>query len=231
MQARLISVKKIQMKINTLIIMMTDAYKHQSFYKEKENIRLLDCRDIEGTKCYLDDIAKKELMLRISKEPASNVHFIDSGNYHYISLLWLSLIKEDFNLVLFDHHPDDQAPSFGSITSCGGWVLEAKETLPHLKNVYTYGVGDEIPIANIPQNLPLYISIDKDVLSTKYCISDWDQGNMTLEELDNSLITLLQNHTILGVDICGDSGELAESAFEINSQTNLNIFDILSSNL
>ena len=37
-------------------------------------------------------------------------------------LLWMEKITEPFSLVLFDRHPDTQRPSFGDITSCGGWV-------------------------------------------------------------------------------------------------------------
>lgn len=218
------------MKLNTTILEMTDAYVHQSFYQSKENINIIDCRDIEGTRCYLDDDAKAQLLERIDGHSVDGIHFIDSGNYHYLSLLWLGKIKQDFNLVLFDHHPDDQPPSFGMITSCGGWVLEAKETLPHMKNVYTFGVGEVPSLQDIPTDIPLYISIDKDVLSKDYAITDWDQGDMTLPEMLDILTSLFESHDVIGVDICGESGEMAESAGEINNQTNATIFDFLSKN-
>lgn len=214
--------------MNTTIMKMTDAYSHQSFYNNQKNINIIDCRDVDGTRCYLDDEAKKVLTDRISELSAEGLHFIDSGNYHYLSLLWLTKITEDFNLVLFDHHPDNQPPSFGQITSCGGWVLEATETLPHLKNVYTYGIGEEIPVEQLPNDLPLYISIDKDALSTDYAITDWDQGDMTLSQLLEMLSVLFEKHQVIGVDICGDSGEYAESGAEINNQINVTLFDFLS---
>ena len=140
---------------------MTDAYDYQSFYEKIKDCCILDCKSIEGTRCYLDDLAKDALIDRLVPFGADGIHFIDSGNYHYLSLLWLAKIQEDFNLVLFDHHPDNQPPSFGMITSCGGWILEAQETLPHLKQVYTYGVGEEVPTDQISGDLPIYISIDK----------------------------------------------------------------------
>ena len=189
---------------------------------------MIDCRDLEGTRCYLDDSAKSILVDRLNEYSAEGIHFIDSGNYHYLSLLWLQKITTPFNLVLFDHHPDNQPPSFGEITSCGGWVLEATETLPNLKNVFTYGVGDETPIENIPTDLPIYISIDKDALSTEFAITDWDQGNMTLDELLKDLESLYSSHQIIGVDICGDSGENAENGGKVNNQTNHSLFDFLS---
>ena len=209
---------------------MTDAYEHQSFYNNKENINILDCRDLDGTRCYLDDISKEALINRIAEFSYHGIHFIDSGNYHYLSLLWLMKIDRDFNLILFDHHPDNQPPSFGQITSCGGWVLEAEETLSHLKNVFTYGVGQEVPLGQLPDDLPLYISIDKDVLSQAVSITDWDQGDMTLSQMLEMLTELFENHEILGVDICGDSGEYADTGAFLNNQTNQTLFDFLSEN-
>lgn len=52
----------------------------------------------------------------------------------------LEKIKEPFSLILFDHHPDLQAPSWGGITSCCGWVREALLTDEKLQRVYLVGV-------------------------------------------------------------------------------------------
>ncbi len=216
------------MKLNTTIMKMTDTYEYQSFYNLTENLNILDLRSIEGTRCYLDDDAKAAILSEIKDIPVNGIHFIDSGNYHYLSLLWLMKIDYDFNLILFDHHPDNQPPSFGSITSCGGWVLEATEILPHLKNVYTFGVGDYPSLDDISPDLPVFISIDKDVLSPDFAITDWDQGNMSLEEMQQLLKDILSNHKLIGIDICGDSGEMADSGAEINNQTNQLLFDFLS---
>ncbi len=216
--------------MNTIMIKMTDAYGHQDFFNELSDLKIVDCTDLDGTRCYLDDAAKETILQRINDFSPEGIHFIDSGNYHYLSLLWLSKIKEDFNLVLFDHHSDDQPPSFGTITSCGGWVLEAKETLSHMKNVYTYGIGQETPITDIPKDIPIYISIDKDVLSTEFAITDWDQGDMTLDTMIDMLSTLSNNHSIIGSDICGDTSENALTGAYINNQTNRTLFDFLSAN-
>ena len=216
------------MKNNIIIMKMTDAYEYQSFLNEKENIITIDCRNISGTRCYLDDEAKVEIQNRILPYSPSGIHFIDSGNYHYLTLLWLEKLDTDFNLILFDHHPDNQPPSFGQITSCGGWVLESTDTLPHLKKVFTFGVGQDPDINDIPTDLPIYISIDKDILSTDYAITDWDQGDMTVSELINYLSNLLNSRDLIGVDICGDSGEMAIDGACINNQINQTLFDFLS---
>ena len=215
--------------MQTTIIKMTDAYEHQSFYNSNENLSIIDCRDLEGTRCYLDDYAKEQLLERMEAASLNGIHFIDSGNYHYLSLLWLMQIKTPFNLILFDHHPYDQPPSFGQITSCGGWVLEAKETLSNLMNVYTFGVGEMLDINSIDKDIPLYISIDKDVLSEDYAITDWDQGDMTIDEMIDLLKDIAKDRQIIGVDICGDSGEYAENGACINNQINQTLFDFLSS--
>ncbi|MCR4694501.1 MAG: hypothetical protein K5773_04155 [Pseudobutyrivibrio sp.] len=214
--------------MNNIIMKMTSAYDFQDFYKEIPGIHMLNFFDLPGTRCYLDEDAKSTIIEQMAPLSYEGIHFIDSGNYHYLSLLFLLQIKEDFNLVLFDHHPDNQPPSFGSITSCGGWVLEATEQLPHLKKVFTYGTGQEIPIDHIPMDLPIYISIDKDILDRAYAITDWDQGDMSLDTMLSMLESICKNRKILGVDVSGDSGEDAENGAFVNNQTNAILFDFLS---
>lgn len=213
--------------MKTILMKLTQAYDYQNFYNEANAVSL-DFTGLEGTKCYCDDSAREVLKQAILSNPLEGLHFIDSGNFHYLSLLWLEEIKEDFSLVLFDHHPDNQPPSFGQILSCGGWVLEASENLPHLKHIYTYGVGDYMDPTSIPTDYPLYISIDKDVLSEEYAITDWDQGQMTLPEMLNILEEIYKDRRVIGVDICGDAGENPEDAAEINNQTNTILFDFFS---
>ena len=200
----------------------------------------VDCRDISGTNCYCDDIAKEELRQKIAGYGPEGVHFFDSGNYHYVSLLWLEKVAEDFALVLFDNHPDMQPPSFGDITSCGGWVKEAIETLPHLKRVYMVGVDEQLlleceplppqVVRGLPQEerLPIYISLDKDVLVPEDARTDWSQGNMTLMELQQHLRGLQKKYSILGVDICGEKKDnpTAED-LRINRSTNAALIEIL----
>ena len=50
----------------------------------------------------------------------------------------------------------------------------------------------------------VYISIDKDALSTAEAATNWDQGSLTFDQLASTLTTLAQNHKILGIDICGE---------------------------
>ncbi|MCR5640064.1 MAG: arginase [Lachnospiraceae bacterium] len=199
-----------------------------------------DCRNISGTNCYCDDIAKEALRQRILAHPVDAIHFFDSGNYHYISLLWLERIQQDFALVLFDNHPDMKPPSFGNITSCGGWVQEALETLPHLKRVYMVGVDETLlseleplpdtVIRGLPadEDLPIYISLDKDVLCETDARCDWSQGAMTIAQLSDALRGLLDTQPILGVDICGEKKDnLTDTDLIINRRTNERLLALL----
>ena len=61
----------------------------------------------------------------------------------------------------------------------------------------------------IPANIPLYVSIDKDVLCPEEAATTWSQGDMTLEEMLKVLLVLCshfekENGKILQVDICGE---------------------------
>ncbi len=229
-----------------IVMNMSGAYEPQNFYEENNvEATVVDCRDIAGTRCYLDEVAGDEIRRRIADLPVSDVHFLDSGNYHYLSLLWLEKINEPFSLVLLDNHPDLQPPSFGEITSCGGWLKEAIDNLSNLKRVYMVGVRcDLLDALELPdcvvldlnqltsEDLPIYISFDKDVLSSEYARTDWDQGTMLLDDALALIAEIKKHHRIIGMDVCGeDSGwENAADASEIiriNNQSNAKIYSII----
>ncbi len=88
----------------------THVYEQESFTKNKKFV-WIDCTDITGTDCYCDKDAMRILKERIATFPPEGIHFIDSGNHHYMSKLWTDKITSPFSLVVFDHHPD-MLPSF-----------------------------------------------------------------------------------------------------------------------
>ena len=55
----------------------------------------------------------------------------------------------------------------------------------------------------LPDEVPVYISIDKDVLDEKYAVTNWDQGKMSMGMLEQILKTLVTEYDVIGVDICG----------------------------
>ena len=62
-----------------------------------------------------------------------------SGDFHYLTALWIRRVAQPVTLVSFDNHPDwdVRPPKWG----CGGWVNRALE-LPHVKHVAVWGCGN-----------------------------------------------------------------------------------------
>ena len=54
---------------------------------------------------------------------------------------------------------------------------------------------------------PVYLSIDKDVLSVEESPTNWDQGSMMLETLLKWLKLLAGKTQIIGADVCGEVSE------------------------
>lgn len=220
----------------------------------------IDCADIEGCACYCDSSAEAEIKSRMAAavpEGADGVHFIDSGDYHYITKFWIERIREHFNLILFDHHPDMQKPEFPGFLSCGGWVREVMN-IPYSRKVLIAGanpelsgdalmeadrvwliderhitsdaLGDALPFFDL--SLPAYVSIDKDVLDSEWARTDWDQGKMTLRMLESWLRQIFEKVRVIGVDICGENPGIAEEFsddWEVNSRTNIELFAYICS--
>lgn len=201
----------------------------------------VDLTDIHGTNCYLDDAAGAEIQRRIDAMPGIPlVRFIDSGNYHYMSLFFMRKIKEPFTLLLLDNHPDTKTPVFGDITSCGGWVREACETILNLNHVIMAGVDrklieEEQPLPEKAISLALdeaadyisshdenyYISLDKDIMNEDYARTDWSQGPYTLDDI-LKVISVVKN--CCGFDICGEKKEdPTDEDLLVNEHTNSRI--------
>jgi len=62
-----------------------------------------------------------------------------SGDFHYLTALWIRRVAQPVTVVSFDNHPDwdVRPPKWG----CGGWVNRALE-LPHVKHVAVWGCGN-----------------------------------------------------------------------------------------
>jgi len=162
-----------------------------------------DFSSLEGTNCYCSAESAEQIRRTVAGLPLRAFHDIGTGDYHYQTLFWLERIAEPFSLVLFDHHPDDQDGAFGEdLLSCGGWVARARK-LPFLeKDVWIRDAADFPALAALPA-LPVYLSLDLDVLSEQYARTDWDQGAMTFHEMETALRALVSSRRILGVDLCG----------------------------
>lgn len=186
---------------------------------------------LEGSKCYCSDECSDQIRSLIEKVPYAGIHLLGTGDYHYQSLFWLEKVDRDFALVLFDQHPDDQPGAFdGDLLSCGSWVARARE-LEHCCKVYWINGRGELSSA-VASELPLYLSIDLDVLDRRHAVTNWDQGSLSLERLLEMLAVLTAEHTIIGVDICGGITESqggTEADFALNRRTIDAIISLLTS--
>lgn len=160
-----------------------------------------DFSGMEGTNCYCSEESAAAIRKAVLDMPLHAVHLIGTGDYHYVSLFWAERVGEPFNLLLYDNHPDDQPDAFGAgMISCGSWVKDVRSLEMCKGTVWVDGSGKT---HGIGKDLPLYISIDLDILSRDYARTDWDQGDVSLDRLMESLSRMCAGSRILGVDICG----------------------------
>lgn len=237
------------MKRQIVLMNFSGAYERQSFWREWErDVCLLDCSGISGTNCYCDGEAEEALREMLRETGAEGLHFLDSGNYHYMSKLWLEKVEQPFDLLVFDHHTDVQPPAFGEILSCGGWILRTTETNPWLRQVYVAGppseaaeaareelrakAGREIRWLSEAQmrdrqgwrallreeSWPLYLSVDKDILEEEAADTNWDQGSMDRDTLLVCLEEAMALRRVIGMDVCGENPE--EEASGCRSEEN-----------
>ena len=233
-----------------------------------DKVHWLDCSDITECDLYCSKRAEEEIRARIAPYGIHGIHFLDSGNYHYVTGIMTALIKQKFSLILLDHHTDMQKPMIEQMTSCGDWAGKVLKTNPWLQQLILIGpqesdilqiyrekeglvsgaelqeklitfseeeiqsVEDENKISGIKRNLPVYISIDKDILDEEYSETNWSQGKMPLPVLERLLMPFLTSGNILGIDICGECQQgipLPQylEAEKINGETNKELFDFL----
>lgn len=195
-----------------------------------EKLEHIDVSKLEGTHLFCGEKAQEALRRILQERGIRGIHFLDAGDFHYVSKLTTDLVTEPFRLVLIDHHTDMQESRVPCGLSCGNWALEALRENKNLVSCILIGPPQEalktIPedvrgrvcllsqeilekagaakeAGKIPEGLPFYLSIDKDALDPAYCLTDWDQGELTVNQIC-TLIQFLQQHgRILGIDICG----------------------------
>ena len=234
-------------------------YKEQQFWQTGEiqrNISWVEVQELPGSNCYCDGDAMETLRQKLEEFDADGIHFIDSGNYHYMSRICLEKLNTPFRLVVFDNHTDMQPPAFGGLLSCGGWVAASLEELPLLKEVLLVGPDQEAfdqtePVLRekvrflsrerlremtmeekvlffeeLSVDLPVYLSVDKDVLCAEDASTTWSQGDMTLEELGQFVAILLEKQDILGMDVCGECDPDACEGDHLNDLANRKLLEL-----
>lgn len=287
-------------KNNNFLLDFTGVYDDE-FVKGKTALEWIDCTDINGCDMYCSKQAEHEIGKRIDAVGIHGIHFLDSGNYHYVTKIMTDRIKRPFTLVVFDHHTDMQKPLVESMTSCGDWALKVlKENVylqqliligPDEKDINAIEIADKnnstntseklitfsaqeingnrikqsiastndsltdasynpnidttpASIPNATQNItykinkiksgiPIYISIDKDILDKQISETNWSQGKMQLGTLEKILDVFLRKNKIIGVDICGECSKnipLPEymEAEEKNEELNHELYQYLT---
>ena len=193
----------------------------------------IDFTDLRGCCGYCTGDSLRQIRSRLRSRKHRRITLIGHGNYHYVTYVLLSEMRQPFSLVLFDHHTDLAPGGDAPYISCGSWVSHALKTLPLLERVVIVGaqVPDSRESAGLPDNvlliaerearrmspeaiarairssapgLPLYISVDKDVLDPENAATDWDQGSMTLRQLLDVIRELKRTRPIAGADVCGE---------------------------
>lgn len=159
----------------------------------------IDLRDIPETNSYCSPAAREAILGRILPYPPGGIHWIDSGDYHYASEIFIGRIQEPFCLALLDNHSDAQDGAFeDAMLSCGNWVKVARERNPRLVE----SSWNSPALTSSPQ-IPVYISIDLDVLSPEFARTNWDQGTMSLGQMEDMLSRIAAGRRVLGIDVCG----------------------------
>ena len=207
---------------------------------------------------YVSDEAEKQIGERVDSVGIHGIHFLDSGNYHYVTKIMTDRIKEPFSLVVFDHHTDMQKPMIEGLTSCGDWAGKVIKDNPYIcqlilvgpekkdinaiglrsNKLITYSAQEiraeamESKTNQIDLSVPVYISIDKDVLDESISETNWSQGHMKLGTLEHMLGIIIRNQKVLGIDICGECDtnmplpEYMEDE-EKNGELNKELYDFL----
>lgn len=217
-------------KSKNYILDFTHVYIDEDIQKEN-GIDLIDCSDIEGCNLYCSKKAEIEISKRTERYGIHGIHFIDSGNFHYVTKINTDKIKKPFSLVLYDHHTDMQKPMVNGMTSCGDWAAQVINENENLVQLILVGATEndikQIQVNNIEKlvtfsaeelrsgdgkdklnkiitDVPFYISIDKDVLDEKFIETNWSQGHMPLNMLEHLLNFFISDKKVIGIDICGE---------------------------
>jgi hypothetical protein len=193
--------------------------------------------------------------------PGPAITLCGSGDFHHVSLALVRQLRQPFNLLIVDKHPDwMRAVPF---LHCGTWVYHAAQ-LPLVRRIFHVGgdldfdngfrwlapwpmlrsgkitvfpavrtfergawtgiatppVRPDLETWTSPQRLeellrpyraslrlwPLYISLDKDVMSPADAVVNWDSGHLALPEVESILQAFLgaARGNLAGMDIVGD---------------------------
>ena len=140
---------------------------------------ILDFTTLSGTTGFCDDAAADEIRRCIADFPARGIHFLDNGNFHYLTRFWCEKITEDFVLVVYDHHVDLRKPVFPGLMSCGSWIRDVLLRNSHCRAVLI--IGPECAQADIIER-ELQSLADEDSFSDDSMFGTAAERRMTADQ-------------------------------------------------
>ncbi|MDN6626606.1 MAG: arginase family protein [Pisciglobus halotolerans] len=191
---------------------------------------VIDISSLRGTNtiCTYDTINKIKKIVNDQKK--SLVYFLGNGNFHYLTFPIVQRFKEPFTLIIFDHHNDAGTFPYENVTTCGSWINDVIENNKAVTEVLIIGSTQQNEkgmvtknkrkirflyekdmtqekiekMAHSIQTKQIYISIDRDILTEEQVQTNWDQGNVTVNELIKAVRLISKSPTGIGAEVCVD---------------------------
>lgn len=207
---------------HVLILHFDDTYFYQNSLREKSLIEI-DLRGYRGT-CFMSSVESLRFIEKRIPKIHSLISFIGKGDYHYISYIFLKRINEPFTLFVVDNHLDMKY-SDKNFIRCDSWLYNAG-LLKNLKQIFYVNSSNIDRTCKV--KLPIYLSIDKDIIDEKYLKTRWTQGNISPMQLFEFVSRLLADNRIIGIDVCGEP-ELDIEEIRKSEEINLSIVELLQS--
>lgn len=196
---------------SSYILMFDEYYSFQP--RLKEMCICIDLKDLSSTKYMcskkvLDSISEK------IKKVENSLFFLGAGEYHHFTYMLLKKFDKTLSLIVIDKHVDYSDTYQGFIT-CGSWlkdaaglnqIVEIFVLSEEKKNVHNSKIKIFSPLEykKIKPHLPVYISIDKDILTKSSINTTWDQGHCQPKTLIEIVLHFTSSFEIVGADICGE---------------------------
>lgn len=219
--------------------------------------RIVDLTALPQSNLYCADATFRRIDALLPHDVHRGITLLGNGNHHYAALALIARHTEPFTLVLVDHHTDCAAGDADTPLSCGSWVRHALHKVATLAHVVLIGPPTaslaEIPAdlrprithfpdaatlepATLLQAIPtdaIHLSVDKDALAPSEARTNWDQGDLMLDQLLPLVTALRRGKNLLGADLCGEwpASPLdqfqpeARAALALNEQANLRLVE------
>jgi len=196
---------------SSYMLMFDNYYSFQP--RLKSLCKTIDLSNIRSTR-YMCSKSTLKMVFEKIKNIKNSLCFLGSGDFHHFTLLLLENISQKISLIVLDKHID-YSSFFEGFVSCGSWLKDACE-LENVAEVFVFSEekkeieNQKLKIISpseyrkISPRFDIYISIDKDILSSSSLKTTWDQGSCSVNTLFEILSYFASKYTIIGSDVCGE---------------------------